>query len=186
MASTTLNTNNIVNFVLFQLVWLGFVLGSTKGYIWVGATLLVAMLVWQLWPSRRNENDFLIIGASATCGFIVATIWSFFGLIEYAEHWPAKNIAPWWIIAMWVAFGASFNHSLGWIQKSPYLAGVLAGIGGPVSYFGAARIGAVVINQPWLTFSLMAVAWFAIAFFLTILVQRQAQAEKSWTADVRY
>lgn len=184
MARTTINPNNIVNFVLFQLVWIGFVFGAAENYIWVGCLFLTLLLVWQLWPSRRADSDFFVIGASAAFGFVLASAWSVSGLITYDSHWPLNEIAPWWIIALWVAFGASFNHSLAWIQKSPYLAGLLAAIGGPVSYLAAERVGAVIIFKPFLTLGLMAVGWFLVAFLLTILIDRHHQLCRSWFANV--
>lgn len=186
MASTKLNSNNIINFILFQLVWVGFVLGAANNFIWVGCAVLVAMLTWQLWPSRRHESDIIAILASAGAGLILASGWSSSGLIVYQNHWPIEQVAPWWIIALWVSFGASFNHSLRWIQKSPFLAGSLAAIGGPFSYLAAERVGAVTIHEPWITLSLMALAWFLIAFLLTILVQHYRQAEQSGLADASY
>ncbi|RDX35842.1 DUF2878 domain-containing protein [Kangiella sp. HD9-110m-PIT-SAG07] len=184
MARTTISANNIVNFVLFQLVWIGFVFGAAENYIWVGCVLLVIMLTWQLWPTRRANSDFFVIGASAAFGFVLASAWSASGLIVYDHHWPVREIAPWWIVALWVVFGASFNHSLGWIQKSPYLAGLMAAIGGPVSYMAAERVGAVIIFKPFITLSLMAVGWFIIAFLLTILTDRYQQLGESWFANV--
>lgn len=184
MASTTLNTNNIANFVLFQLVWVGFVFGAEENFIWLGCLLLGLMLLWQLWPSRRQESDFIVIITSALCGFILATAWSASDLIVYDNHWPAKQLAPWWIVALWVAFGAAFNHSLAWVQKSPYLAGALAAVGGPVSYLAAERVGAVIIHSPVFTLSAMALGWFAVAFLLTLLVKRHGQTKQCWFANV--
>ena len=184
MASTTLNANNIVNFVLFQLVWIGFVFGAQENFIWLGCLLLGLMLLWQLWPTRRNESDVIVILTSGMCGFVLATAWSASGLIIYDNHWPINQLAPWWIVALWLAFGAAFNHSLAWVQKSPYLAGALAAVGGPVSYLAAERVGAVIIHNPWLTLSAMAVGWFVIAFLLTLLVQRYGQSGQSWFANV--
>ena len=162
------------------------VFGAVEGFIWLGCALLAVMLAWQLWPTRRADTDFVVIAVSAVSGFVLASAWSFSDLILYQEHWPAGQIAPWWIIALWVAFGASFNHSLGWIQRSPYLAGLLAAIGGPVSYLAAERVGAVIIHKPWLTLSFMAIGWFVIAFILTILVQRYHQPEHSGFANAPY
>lgn len=186
MAGTTLNSNNIINFILFQLVWVGFVLGAAKDFIWLGCVFLVVMLAWQLWSTRRHDGDIIAIGASAVAGFVLASAWSASDLIVYQNHWPLDQIAPWWIVALWISFGASFNHSLGWIQSSPYLAGALAAVGGPLSYLAAERVGAVVIHKPWITLTLMAIGWFVIAFVLTLIVERAQQAEHSGLANAPY
>ncbi|PXF64088.1 DUF2878 domain-containing protein [Kangiella spongicola] len=183
MAGSTVKCDKIINFILLQLVWAAFILGVTYGYVWVGLLVFLLMMGWQLRSNVRKDSDLVVIVASIVAGFVLASIWSSSDLILYKNHWPSAGIAPWWILALWVALGASFNHSLEWVQSSPYLAGLLFAIGGPLSYLGAERIGAVEINTPILTLSLMAVGWFLTGFLLTFVAKRFHQFQKWWVAD---
>ena len=125
-----------------------------------------------------------MIGASIIIGFMVSTIWSFTGLISYKYHWPLEYIAPWWIVALWISFGATMNHSLEWLHKNKFV-GVLCGaIGGPLSYAAAERIGAVEIIQPWLTYSLLSISWFLAVLILLNTDKIISQYNKGWMIDV--
>lgn len=183
MAGSEMKSKNLINFILLQLVWVGFIVGVTYDQVWLGPVVFVVMMLWQLGSNVREDSDWVVIATCYISGFLLASIWSSSNLIVYREHWPSSDIAPWWILALWIALGASFNHSLKWVQASPYLAGVLLAVGGPLSYLAAERIGAVEINQPLLTLSLMAAGWFMIGVLLTLVVKRFRQFEKWWVAD---
>ncbi|GAA0206379.1 DUF2878 domain-containing protein [Kangiella japonica] len=183
MAGPRMKFKNLVNFILLQLVWVGFIVGITFDQMWLGPIIFIVLMVWQLRSDVREGSDFVVISCSFISGFVLASIWSSSGLIEFKEHWPSPDIAPWWILALWIALGASFNHSLKWVQASPYLAGAVLAIGGPLSYLAAERIGAIEINTPVLTLSLMAAGWFTIGFLLTIIVKKYRLFEKWWIAD---
>lgn len=177
-------SNNLINFILFQLVWVGFVVGAANDFIILGVLALVIMLLWQLWPSRRANSDLGLIVASMLVGCVTGTLWAASGLVEFHSHWPLDWLAPWWIIAMWASFGATLNHSLLWIQRSPWLAAVLGAIGGPASYAAAARIGAVTIDDFWLTMALMSVAWFVALLILMRVAGVCSLEKKGRLADV--
>ncbi|WP_223670625.1 DUF2878 domain-containing protein [Kangiella shandongensis] len=183
MASLTLS-KNLVNFLLFQLAWVGFVVGAANDFIVLGVVALLIMLLWQLWPSRRADSDIGLIVTSMLIGSVTGTVWAATGLIEFRSHWPLDWLAPWWIVAMWASFGATLNHSLLWIQRSPWLAAVLGAIGGPASYAAAARIGAVTIEDFWLTMALMSVAWFLALLVLMRVAGVCSAIKKERLADV--
>lgn len=176
MVSTGLK-NNISNFILFQLVWVGFVYGASQEFIWGGYALFATMLLWQLWPSRRDVNDIKVIVLCIILGTALDTIWAFTGLIEYKVHWPVESFAPLWIIFMWAAFGAAINHSLRWIQGNILVAALLSAIGGPLSYLAAERFGAITISEKWVLIPSMAIGWF-IAMAIIIVVLRSNDQKK--------
>lgn len=178
-----MKTKHIINFILLQLVWVGFIVGVSHDSVWIGLLIFMVMMGWQLHPDNRQDSDLVVIAVSVAAGAILASIWSVSDLVVYESHWPSADISPWWILLLWAGLGASFNHSLQWIQRNPYLAGTVFAFGGPVSYLAAERFGAVVINRPVLTLSLMAVGWFLVGFLLTVVVRRYKRSEKWRVAD---
>lgn len=178
--------NNIINFILFQLVWVGFIYGASQNFIWGGYALLSVMLLWQLWPSRRDFNDIKIIVLCVILGMILDSIWAFSELIQYKVHWPEKLVAPLWILAMWVAFGASINHSLRWIQGNIVIASILSAIGGPVSYLAAERFGAVTISNKWILIPSLSIGWFIVMAIIIIMLRSSDQQNEGIALNVRY
>lgn len=177
-------SNKLINFILFQLVWVGYVIGAAKDFIWLGMVFLAALLLWQLWPSRRAENDVKLMIASAIVGFIISSVWAFSGLISFKYHWPVEFLSPWWIIALWISFGATLNHSLEWLHQNKIIGACCGAIGGPMSYAAAARIGAVEIQSPWLTYGLMSVVWFLAVLLLVNTERLLPRHNKGWFVDV--
>ena len=176
----------LINFILFQLVWLGFVVGAAKGFIWFGMLFLLILLAWQLHPKNKSDKDYQAIFTCIAIGLVISTMWTFSGLISYKNHWPLSSVSPWWIIALWVSFGATLNHSLQWMQQHKTLGVACTMVGGPVSYAAAARFGAVEIYQPNVTYVLIAIAWGLAMLVLLNLDHFKGRQKKGWLVNVRH
>lgn len=148
------------NFVGFQAVWFACVLGAARGASWIGvAAGIVFALVCAERGRRMRALAALALVGVVGCG--VDSLQRAAGWIEYANPgfapvaepwsssaalaWPAA-LAPAWIVALWVAFGATFRSSMRWLGAYPVVRVVFALVGAPVSYLGAERMGAVVIQ----------------------------------------
>ena len=73
------------------------------------------------------------------------------------------GFAPSWILALWLGFALTVNHSLGWLQEKPWLAALLAALFAPVSYLAGERLGAVTVANPS-GLLLVSVAWCALFY----------------------
>ncbi|MEP6940250.1 MAG: DUF2878 domain-containing protein [Rudaea sp.] len=163
-----------VNAIVFQLAWLLTVAAAGRGLGWVGPLVTVAFAAYTLACGGNARADRLLVCVAATLGFALDSLWACSHVIEYAATFPAVKIAPLWIVALWVNFALSLNHSLAWLLQRPLLAVLFGAVGGPLSYFIADRSWhAVALGAPLAsTLSLLALAWAIVTPLLCILARR--------------
>lgn len=167
-----MNIKHIVNFAIFNIVWFACVLGAANNLGWAGPLALACFAGWQLAVSHDHVGDIRLMGAAALIGWVVDTSYLQTGMLYYAAPVPDMNIAPWWIVSLWLNFALILNHSLRWLQAYPLLAAALGFVGGPLAYYGGVELEAVFLNQPpIIAYSVMGVVW-AVVTPLLIWVAR--------------
>ncbi len=161
-----------INQGLFQLSWPACVVGAARGVAaWTGPLVVLALVLWQLQPRRRHPNDWRMVFMCLGIGFALDTLWVQAGLVAYAMPWPSEELAPFWILLLWLALAMVFNHSMSVFKGRLLLIGLLAAVGSPMSYYAGARFGAVewlapawqVVLATGLSWALLlpALFWFA-------------------------
>jgi hypothetical protein len=156
-----MNRWNIFNGVLFQLTWFACVLGGAADTAVWGVAALVLLLGHSGFAGTMSR-DLILASAAAAVGFVVETFWIQAGVLNYG----GAMVAPVWIVMLWGAVGLSLNHCLSMFKPRPWLGGLLAGLGAPLSYLSGERLGAVGIGDP-LQLVWISVVWlllFALAF----------------------
>jgi hypothetical protein len=63
------------------------------------------------------------------------------------------------MIGLWLNFAATLNQSLGWLHGRPLLAALFGAAGGPLAYYGGARLGATEALPGAGGLLLLAVGW---------------------------
>lgn len=139
-----MNRDFWINQGLFQLSWPACVIGAAWGVAdWTGTLVVAVLALWQLRPRRRHPNDWRMIGLCLGIGFVLDTLWLQSGLLAYAMPWPSSEFAPFWILLLWLALALVLNHSMAVFKQRLLVIAVLGGIGSPMSYLAASRLGAV-------------------------------------------
>lgn len=159
-----MNGLNLLNAVLFQGAWFACVLGGAVGSsVWGAAAVLVLGAFTALRDHWRTDLALALIAAAV--GFGLDTLWIRAGVLDYG----GVAFAPAWIVLLWLGVGLTLNHSLSLFASRPWLGGLLAGLGAPLSYLGGERLGAVVVVDPWLL-PLISLTWFLVftAAFLQV------------------
>lgn len=138
------------NFAGYQLVWFAAVCGASRGWTWPALLALALFAAWQLAVSAERTADVRLVGAAVLLGVVLDGGLSASGVLHYAAGTAAlpPGGAPLWILALWVAFALTFNHSLRWLAGKPLLCLALGAAGGPLAYLAAARLGAVSFAAP--------------------------------------
>lgn len=140
--------NNGLNFIGSQLLWLLAVGGAAYGQAWLGPLAFMLFAVCQLSPRFRARGDVSLMLLALPVGLVVDTTMAAGGLLRYASPIPLASIAPIWILALWMGFALTFNHSLAYVLRRPLLAVLSGAVGGPLSYWIASRTwGAVQFTE---------------------------------------
>ena len=90
----------------------------------------------------NNRSEIFFIGFVGFLGAIVDTAFLQSSLIIY-RGLTLSFCAPLWIIAMWVGFAATINHSLSWLDGKWFMAFLLGAVFGPLSYITGLKFGAI-------------------------------------------
>ena len=139
MSSTTPHWAKMaINIVGFQIVWFLCVYGAAKSILLPGllAALIFSGLV--LWLSPAPRRDLLTISVALPIGFIMDSILARSGLISFSNALPSTEWAPLWIMALWLGFAFTLNHSLKTIYNKGRNIFLFGLFGGPLAYAIAA------------------------------------------------
>jgi hypothetical protein len=68
-------------------------------------------------------------------------------------------VSHYWIVAMWGLFATTLNVSMSWMKNRVLLAVAMGAIGGPLSYLGGAKLGAMSFNEPLAAILALGFAW---------------------------
>lgn len=123
--------------------------------------MFAAFAAWQLAVSRLRVADLELMLCAAVVGFFVDSFCIRGGLFVYAAPVPSPDYAPIWIVALWMSFALTLNHSLAWLKSHLPLASVLGAVGAPLAYLAAARgwHALAIAADPTLAFGALALAW---------------------------
>lgn len=162
------------NAICFQLVWLAAVGGAARGWWWAGPAAVAAFAAWQVPMSRWPRADLLLMLGAAAIGFAIDSLWVRLDLMRFTAPQPLASMAPVWIVAMWMGFALTLNHSLAGLKQHPWLAAALGVIGGPLAYGVAEHTWAAVdLTEPtWIALSALAIAWGVVTPLLMLAATR--------------
>ncbi|XOV79919.1 MAG: DUF2878 domain-containing protein [Aestuariibacter sp.] len=124
----------IVNFVIFQLIWVAAVIFQYQG-LW--ACVLLLALHFVISPQRKT--DLQATYKALGIGIIVDLLLMSFGVYVFPD-----NHFPLWLACLWMGFVLTLRHSLQWLLQKPiYWQCALGAFGGTVSYLSGVQLGAV-------------------------------------------
>ena len=163
-----------LNLLGYQAIWCATVYGAANQRWWLGLALLLPFALWQIGRSRWPRADLALVALAAVLGFAVDSAFAASGWLRYASPLPAPDLAPAWILAMWMAFALTLNHSLAFLKRHVAAAALIGAIGGPLAYWAAGTsFGAVQIADPhWRVLVALAVAWAVLVPLLAGLAER--------------
>ena len=163
----------LTNLFAFQVAWFAGVAGASQGYFWLGPWVTVPLLAYHFTCVQQPKREAAFLLAVTLLGCMLDQLLAVGGLLHYlGATYP--SLIPAWIVALWIGFATTLNNSLRWLQGKPVLAAVFGFVGGPLSYWAAARLGAVEIPHTMPALAVIAVAWAMLMPLLCMLAQRFA------------
>ena len=150
--------NNVINFIAFQLIWLIAVVGASHQIQWPCLIAVILFCIWQLSPKRRHQTDIGLIIFALIIGTMLDSLWQGLNLIQFELQ--MAMLPPLWILLLWITLALSINHSLSWLNKSPWFPLLFGAIGAPLSYYAGHRIGAVDFPSGFVSFCIaISLSW---------------------------
>lgn len=137
-----------VNFTAFQIGWFACVLGGAYRLPWLGAGIALLLIAVHLKRALQPSQELILILSAGLLGAVLDSLPVSLGLFQYPSGSLAENIAPYWIIVMWMLFATTLNISLRWLKGRPFMAGLLGTIGGPLAYYGGSKLGGMTFLDP--------------------------------------
>ncbi|KFA26490.1 DUF2878 domain-containing protein [Xanthomonas vasicola] len=165
------------NYLGLQVLWLVAVSAAAQARVWPTLLALAVFALYQLWPSRRAPGDVPLMIAGLSLGLLLDTTLAAANWVRYAAPWPGSLLAPPWILALWLGFALTLNHSLATVMQRPWLAVLLGAIFGPFSYWLAQRSWhAVKFQSPYLHAVLATgIGWGVACGVLSLYARRLAR-----------
>lgn len=152
----------IINFVLFQLAWLAFVLCAANQLPWLGFITGVSLVSIQLALIPHPLKELQLVIVVAIIGAVFDQLLLNHGVVQYQAHGWSVGLVPVWIIGLWLAFASTLNVSLRWLRNARLIAMVLGALGGPLAYMAAQKLGAVTLTITPSSHIVLAVGWAAL------------------------
>ena len=162
----------LINLLGFKIGWMSSVLGAARDMPWLGPAVLLVVLFVHL---RQAERPDLELGLVVACGVIGAwfdSILAATGWVSYPAGQFAPNLAPYWIVTMWMLFATTLNRSMSWLKGRLALAAVMGAIAGPMSYYAGSKLGGIVFESPLAATIVLSVGWAAIMPVVVLLADR--------------
>ena len=162
----------IINFVLFQIGWFACVIGAAKQMRWLGVIVVLAIITWHLSQAKQPKLELILLLVAVIIGGIYDQLMQSSSLLAYQAHGWSESIVPAWILALWAVFVTTLNVSLRWMRGKWLVAILFGAIGGPLAYLGAARLGAVNLDNLPLSYVALSLGWAIITPLLLIISQK--------------
>lgn len=149
-------TQTALNILGFQAVWLLCVYGAGSGRWLPGlfAALLFAALTLLL--SRDRRRDLRSLAIALPIGFAMDSLLAQSPYLNFASPYPWVDWAPAWIMALWLGFALTLNHSLNSIYRKALPTFLFGLLGGPLAYgIASMRFGAMTVESDMLSCAIL-------------------------------
>jgi hypothetical protein len=155
----------LLNLIGFQSVWLSCVIGAGNGDWRPGALAAAVFALLVLAFGRNRQRDLRTVAIALPIGFVMDSVLVKSEWLRYAGAFPWADWAPLWIMALWLAFALTLNHSLRAVYRSRLYTFLFGLLGGPLAYgIAAARFGAMTVEHRLIPSLLLIGAVWGIGF----------------------
>jgi hypothetical protein len=133
----------LLNIIGFQIGWFACVLGAAYGYPLLGPLVALPVIGLHLMRQADRSPELALMCLVALIGSTYDQTLMWFDLVNYSASLWSLDWLPIWMITLWLLFATTLNVSLKWLQDRYLLAAVFGFIGGPLAYWGGAKLGAI-------------------------------------------
>lgn len=153
-----------LNFIAFQILWFGCVVGGgARGELWIATLSLIPLILFVLLQPSRWLDCMLAFTATAL-GLSLEYLWIKLGILSFG----GSPLPPIWMGFLWFGFALTINHSMRFFRDLPIIGPLTVGLFGPITYLAGEKLGAVEIVDYFLL-ALIIPAWIFLFHFLKTL-----------------
>ena len=164
-------TSKFLNIVVFNLLWVGLVLGrDSLIYLTLPSLLIYLACLLRIGDLKLHQILF-----PALIGITIDSSLTFFGIFIFTE---SIFIIPLWLIVLWINFSTTLTLSLSFIGKNKLVAFGLGATALPFNYTVGERLGAVTFGEPYLFSILILVLVWSVSFPILFIVSQENFIEK--------
>ncbi len=165
----------LINITLLNMLWFASILGAANQMLWPAMLMLLLLLMVTFIYQGINKTDLKILALSLICGLLIDGFLAFQGIVTYGHTLHSINfLPPIWIMLLWIGFAATVRVGMQWLLNNPVIGGAFMLIGAPLSYFSAAKLDAVIINDLWQAMSFIGITWLLYFVALVQITQNEA------------
>jgi len=154
-----IQTSIAVNFILFQIGWFACVLMAARDNSFIGVVIGLMIVVVHLILNKFRINNLVLMILVTLLGFSWDSVLTHFNVLVFNTGIMLPDLAPSWILVMWILFSTTLNISFRWLYGRYTLAMLLGAIFGPIAYQAGSALGAVEIPDDLMANGLMALGW---------------------------
>ena len=164
-------TSKFLNIIIFNLLWVGLVLGRES---LINLTL-PSLLIYLACLLRIGDLKVHQILLPAAIGITIDSSLTFFGIFIFPE---SSLIIPFWLIVLWINFSTTITLSLSFIGKNKLVAFGLGATALPFNYTVGERLGAVTFGDPYFFSVLIIALVWSVSFPILFMVSHENFIEK--------
>ena len=164
-------TSKSLNIIIFNLLWLGLVLGRDS----LIHLTLPSLLIYLACLLRIGDLKVHQILLPAIIGIMIDMSLTFFGIFIFPD---SSLIVPFWLILLWINFSTTITLSLSFIGKNKLIAFGLGATALPFNYTVGERLGAVTFGEPYLFSILVLVLVWSVSFPILFMVSHENFIER--------
>ena len=164
-------TSKFLNIIIFNLLWVGLVLGRET----LIHLTLPSLLIYLACLLRIGDLKVHQILLPAAIGITIDSSLTFFGIFIFPE---SSLIIPFWLIVLWINFSTTLTLSLSFIGKNKLVAFGLGATALPFNYTVGERLGAVTFGDPYLFSILVLALVWSLSFPILFIVSHENFIER--------
>lgn len=174
----------LLNIIGFQIGWFACVLGAAYGYPLLGPLVALPVIGLHLMRQTDRAAEIALMLFVALIGSTYDQTLMWFGLVGYSASIWSLDLLPIWMITLWLLFATTLNVSLKWLQGRYLIAAMFGFIGGPLAYWGGAKLGAIHWLQHFELLLALAIGWAVLMPVLAWLAAYFSTFSKKEVAHV--
>ena len=160
---------NAFNIVAYNVVWFLSIHGAGNLHPLVGPASAIAFAIVHFITISKRLVQLRLMGLVLTGTLVETYIHSNF-VYSFTQPHAVAPLIPIWLILIWACFSCTLRYSLSTLLRHNALAFISGSIAGPLSYYGAQAIGAIVIIHTLTSYIILGVSWGLMMVFFRQLI----------------